>query len=438
MYLLSGKTWRVRIGRWLCHANWSTAYAGLLDEFLARLNQIFGPPLSRKSFDACFRIAVVYSLGYIAFLIAAEELSLGNHVLRSIAISVIFGLLAFYLSRLCRKRHALSRKMAGGKISWVAICAREQLIYLGIGAGIIALGFFMQYKKVGDIQIGTLAGIVGTLIGGGAIAGAVTIIPALSVSWAISLLIDVALEAHKRGDVRGTMLEFLSGHMSLVPPTYLLFGLFSIILSVAFVVPLINSLFDIPSWAASRWLMRRLSADTVRPSFFGRSKAILSHILIDCFIALVCLFGLAVVIVNFTDVVGGKGLWNTVYRVAMNLPYSTKGSIMTVMLLSTLVPTTLHLFFALYALAAIKPFKREWFSSWLRESEGGGEWGNRAIVSTYMSCWLSFALFVFWGATTMVLFGLDWLWLHLGWGLQTDQYPFWMSIFRAAEAFSVS
>ncbi len=48
-----------------------------------------------------------------------------------------------------------------------------------------------------------------------------------------------------------------------------------------------------------------------------------------------------------------------------------------------------------------------------------------------------FALTVLWGAAMALLRSLDWLWLRLGWGLETDPYPFWASIFRAAEAFVI-
>ncbi len=110
---------------------------------------------------------------------------------------------------------------------------------------------------------------------------------------------------------------------------------------------------------------------------------------------------------------------------------------MTVMLVSTLVPTALHLFFALFALAAIRPPYREWFKDWLEESKGGGEWGNRALVSAYLTFWMVFALAVLWGAAMALIHGLDWLWVRIGWGLETDAYPFWASIFRAAEAFVI-
>ncbi len=110
---------------------------------------------------------------------------------------------------------------------------------------------------------------------------------------------------------------------------------------------------------------------------------------------------------------------------------------MTVMLLSTLVPTALHLFFALFALAAIRPPYRQWFVGWLDDRHGEDSFGNRAIVSAYLTFWMVFALAVLWGATVALLHGLDWLWLRLNWGLETDPYPFWASIFRAAEAFVI-
>ncbi len=203
------------------------------------------------------------------------------------------------------------------------------------------------------------------------------------------------------------------------------------------IIPVLNALFDWLSWAVSRWLMGRLRADATRPGIFRRAGALLAHLAIDGAVAIACLFGLAIVLINMAHAIDAPELWDDTLIAAKEAPFSARGSTMTVMLLSTLVPTALHLFFALFALAAIRPPYREWFGVWLEESKGGGEWGNRAIVSAYLTFWMVFALAVLWGAAMALIHGLDWLWLRLGWGLETDLYPFWASIFRAAEAFVI-
>ena len=65
MKLLGGETWRIRVGLWLYDASWSSAYAGLLQRLLVRLRWFFGRPWSRRAFDMCFRLAVVYALAYL-------------------------------------------------------------------------------------------------------------------------------------------------------------------------------------------------------------------------------------------------------------------------------------------------------------------------------------------------------------------------------------
>lgn len=181
--------------------------------------------------------------------------------------------------------------------------------------------------------------------------------------------------------------------------------------------------------------MDRLRADANRPDFLRRAGALLAHLTIDGALAIACLFGLAIVLINLAHSIDQPGLWTGTLSASKEAPFSAKGSAMTVMLLSTLVPTALHLFFALFALAAIRPPYRDWFVGWIEDPQSGGEWGNRAFVSGYLTFWMIFALVVLWGAAVVVLRGLDWLWLRLGWG--SGPYPFWSSIFNAAEAFVI-
>ncbi len=183
--------------------------------------------------------------------------------------------------------------------------------------------------------------------------------------------------------------------------------------------------------------MSRLRADATLQGFIRRASAVLVHLTLDGVLAIACLFGLAVVLNNYAHATDIPSFWNTSLSVAKEAPFSAEGSAMTVMLLSTLVPTALHLFFALFALAVIRPPFRDQIAGWLEEHHGGGEWGNRAIVSAYLTFWMVFALAVLWSAAVVVLRGLDWLWVSIGWGLETDAYPFWASIFRAAEAFVI-
>ncbi len=277
MKLLGGEFWRIRVGLWLYDASWSTAYAGLLQKLLVRLRWFFGRPWSRRAFDTCIRLAVIYAVLYLVFAIVTENGSLAES-----GFILVVGTASFLIARQVRRRHLLARRGSEHRRHRLWLHLREQLAYLVPGLVIVA-------------------GIV-------AVAGAVD-------------------------ETTGVAILF----------------------AVLFIISCLNALFDWPSWAASRWLMRRLWADATRPGFLRRAGAILAHLAVDGAIAIACLFGLAIVLINFAHAIDLPEFWDETLNAAKEAPFSTMGSTMTVMLLSTLVPTALHLFFALFALAAIRP-----------------------------------------------------------------------------------
>ena len=74
-----------------------------------------------------------------------------------------------------------------------------------------------------------------------------------------------------------------------------------------FGIPIINALFDWPSWWVSRWLMARLRDDALRPRLQRRIGALALHLLLDGALALACLFGLAIIIANLAH--GIEAAW---------------------------------------------------------------------------------------------------------------------------------
>ncbi|MEM7544567.1 MAG: hypothetical protein AAF367_03445 [Pseudomonadota bacterium] len=105
---------------------------------------------------------------------------------------------------------------------------------------------------------------------------------------------------------------------------------------------------------------------------------------------------------------------------------------MTIMLLSTLLPTAVHLFFAVFALAFIDTPYRAWVSGWLNEAAGADEWGNRFVVSAYLTAWAVLSLLVVWIGVEGLFTWLNSLWVVLGFAEANDQQPLWSSLFRAA------
>ena len=447
MKLLGGEIWRIRIGALLYDASWSSAYAGLLSKLLGALQRLFGRPWSLRALDLCFRLAIVYALFWLVFGLETDALQSETEKRALAGIFFILGPISFVVARSVRRRHLRLRQRVKGRKRRIWLCLREQLAYVavtGIGFAVAAVG--IEAARPGIFEQGTTAfetadeiftklavqelvidlggtrALAPTAVLGGVIAGA-----GAGALAAGGVVVGVGIMAPSWGGAEALALaEFLG-------LTVAVGGVIGILL----VIPFLNSLFDWPSWAASRWMMGRLRADAVRPGFLRRTGALLAHLAIDGIIAIACLFGLAIVLVNLASGLDLPGLWGATLSAAREAPFSARGSTMTVMLASTLVPTALHLFFALFALAAIRPPFHDRIAPWLEDSHGGGEWGNRAIVSAYLTFWAVFALTVLWGASLFVLRGLDWLWLRLGWGLESDPYPFWASIFRAAERFVI-
>ena len=168
-----------------------------------------------------------------------------------------------------------------------------------------------------------------------------------------------------------------------------------------------------------------------------RYGGFLLHLTIDLAIAIACLFGLAIALFNFAHAIDLPDFWGEMLSDAKEAPFSARGSVMNVMFLSTLVPTFLHLYFAAFALAAVRPPYRGRFTCWVEGGKSTHKGGSRAVVSAYLTFWMVIASIVLWAAVVIVLRALDWLWLRLGWGLESDPYPFWASVFRAAEAFVI-
>ena len=403
MKLLGGETWRIRIGALLYDASWSSAYAGLLEKLLGGLQRFFGGPWSARALHMCFRLAVLYALAYLLFgAILGSGLSVTTRWI-FVGLSLLLGLVSFFVARAIRRRHVSARRQARVRKRRAWLQLREQLAYSALAGASWAASLLVTVATDSVVGAGAAVFIfIGAIAGAGVIAAAAALV------------------------IIGAVAGVLAGAAATVV------GIGPLIIP-----PILNALFDWPSWAVSRWLMGRLRADAALPGFFRRAGALLVHLAIDGAIAIACLFGLAILLINMSHVMDVSDLWSETLSAAREAPFSATGSTMTVMLASTLVPTALHLFFALFALAAVRPPYHGRIAPWLEDSHGGGEWGNRAIVSAYLTFWAVFALTVLWGASVFVLRGLDWLWLRLGWGLESDPYPFWASIFRAAERFVI-
>ena len=402
MNALTGKKWRALIRSWLYDATWSRAYADLLDGLLARLERFFGPPHGWRAFELCFGLAVLYSIAYLLLQYVLRQ-AVPVLAILAVAMACAVGVVLVFLFRRVKKWHARARKVAArGRCLWLHLTEQGAYFVLGsytcLAAIAVAIaivtegGIPTQLVRLTVVIVGTIASaIAGTIVGAFAFAATPIYIGRLIHTYAPANELEVT------------------------------------VLVMVFSIPLLNGLFDWSSWWASRWLMARLREDALQVGVFRRLGAVLAHVVADLTIALACLFGLAIVIANVAFGVGLPAVWD-VYGAAKTAPFSGYGSAMTVMLVSTLVPTAMHLFFAVFALAVLRPPFATRTAFWLEEDQFAGEKGTQMLVALYLTACAGFALVVLWGAGRLVIMGLNGLVGGTG---------IWYLIFETADHFVI-
>ncbi len=123
--------------------------------------------------------------------------------------------------------------------------------------------------------------------------------------------------------------------------------------AIFFYVPLVNGFFDYLSLAVTRFLLIQLRHDMRSRSFLAGVK----HIVYDIMFAFICSLLLAICIVYVFDKFGvSSGLDKAFF--ASTDPFSAYALPMTIMILSTFVPTIIHLFFAISCLVAVPPWSK--------------------------------------------------------------------------------
>ncbi|MGG7565909.1 hypothetical protein ACQ5SO_07065 [Rhodovulum sp. DZ06] len=398
---LGGPKWRARVRMWLYGGRWSDAYAGLLDGTLARLDRAFGPPLGARALAVCFRLAVLYAPCLWILQVALTDPSGGAGERAAVAAVMFLStfLPAFSACRWVARRHAAARAGAG-RARAARLTAQELVLTAAAGAAAALVGF-----------------------------GPAVVLLGLASGWdRLDALLDPASMAAGAGLIAGvgtTIGIGAAGLAAALAAASLAVGAVAPAASVVVMIglPMINALFDLPSWAASRWLMARLLADARGPRLAARLGALAAHAAADVGLALVCMFGLAAALANALHAVEGDGSWQDLAAAAGD-PFGGPGLAMTVMLLSTLAPTALHLFFAVFALATLRPPFAARTAFWIQEDQEAEEKATQWLVATYLSVCAGFAALVLWGAGRLALFALDGLVGGAG---------IWPWIFAAAE-----
>ena len=402
---LTGKKWRSLIRSWLYGATWSRAYAGLLEDLLARLEHFFGPPRGWRAFELCFALAMLYTIAYLLLQYALQQ-AVPSLAIPIVAMAGAGGVVVVFLFRRVKQRYSRARQGAARRERlWLHLVEQATYCVLGLytyfAATVAAVVVGVVATGVIDTSLAAIvAAVVVVVVGAGAGAGTGTLVGAATVA-AVHILRIRSIDAS----------EFA------VTISVLIFG-----------IPLLNALFDWASWWASRWLMTRLREDALREGVLRRLGAVLAHVAADFTLALACLFGLAIVIANVAFGVGFPEVWADYYGAAKTAPFSAYGSAMTVMLISTIVPTTMHLFFAVFALGVLRPPFATRTAFWLKEDQFGDEKGTQMLAALYLTACAGFALMVLWGAGRLAIMGLNGL---------VDGADIWHLIFETADRFVI-
>ena len=391
---LSDPKWAAIIRTWLRNEGWSDAYGSTLRLLSTRLDALFGPnPWGLRAFGVCYIFAIVYA---VLWFFLSLYLSSGGYVSgRSIAIGFALALplggLVWWLSRLTRERHAAATPAGPGEAGpgeagpgeagpgeERAPGMREYVSYFCIGAASGAGPALFSFVD------GHSAAVAGAIAGGCAIAGA-------------------SLLAGARAG--------MSAGAGLVASVVL--GMNSVLIVL---FPLINALFDLVSWAVSRWFLGRLGEDAAEPVLWRRWAMLAFHILADTGFALLALTGLAVCLAIMGD--GSPWSLTPLYTA----PFSAEGSGLSVMLLSTLLPTALHLFCAVFAILPALPFGHRWIAGWIPDRDDFDDFGkgDRMIVATWLTVWSVVSMVIVW----LLFLGGTWL-LDAVWATDPQGRNFW-------------
>lgn len=395
---LTGPKWRARVRGWLRSASWSKLYADLLLWVVDRIDAFLGAAKGWKCFSRLFAISMLYAFGFLIFQLLRQagspETKTDNML--GFLIGSVFGLLSFFaVQKVSSWRPVLfvgkprTQRFAGHIV--------QQLIALAliIALSVLSLSLLRFFFEGAPSSVFILAGIFS--FAGGFSAGMI-FAPGLGVYVAILM-----------------GLGMFSGSIGT--------NNFNIFVSILLFIPLANTVFDWASWIVSRYLMQRLSEDTQLSSFTRRISLISKHIIFDLGFAILMLFALAVTISNVAAWSEVGSIWDD-YAQARTDPFSGVGAAMTVMLLTTLLPTAIHIFLAILALSMVWPPRAEAMATWIEEDREGGEVGTQILVALYLTACVSFALIVAWA------FGWGVIWILNGLASGAGLWPLF---FFAAE-----
>ena len=329
--------------------NYARIYRNLLSAGLDHLNRFFGGVYSRRALGICVTLSLFYSLG-LFFLgwavggpgsIGATPFIAGEwpwwaRLLLTAALAAYIGLIYWFFRRRFGRLIAIAERTGRGPA--------KQLIGvpLGLLAGVLAGAVAVTLARAGAGAVAVAVAGAGLVAGAAAIAGAGAVAVVVAVAVAVALVGAVTVVVTEAAVVAlvGADVKTFANTFAV---TWLLFLL---------LLPALNGVWDWASWWISRSLGAHLLA-TLKKEIPELRKALLAvlHTALD----LVAAIGLlAALTISLTAVVEGANelakaidlppplALDEFLRDAAKDPWGPDGIWVTLMLLSTLIPTVAH------------------------------------------------------------------------------------------------
>ncbi len=411
---------------WLRHPLVWEGYTTVVKRGLDWLDGFFGEPRSGRAFRRCWLIAFLYPsflflLSWVfegpkhfkteTFLIEASQT---RRILDGFVVYAI-GFVIFFIVR--RRRHWAELLVRRLPASWRFKEGLGIIVELGIifgailGAGTVALTAFFA-GAVLDTGAVTVASTVAV-----ALAAAFADTGAVTVAFASTVAVALAAAFAGTGAVAVTFAVAVAVAISFAVAFAVLgagTGIGAVIWLLAFLLfPLLNAILDWLSWWVSRSLIRKVTQD---PSH----RRIFIHLGLDLFWAAVFLVSLAALIpievqaANRAFSAAGWPVieWQGNLAAVKTAPF-TRGIVLWGMLLTTLVPTALHLLVATTALVLKWPMPGKLKIAGLLEEEDLST-GKLVGAELWFTTALILGIIILIGVPYWMLKGIAFMGLNIG------------------------
>jgi hypothetical protein len=299
------------------------------------LDEWFGPASSGQAMERCIAIAFVYPAVLFVVTLIIAGAARGDVAPHEIGVFIAATLAASYLAR--RVFRAIYRagtnfwRFVGGDSDLIRLIARVVL-----GATAVILAFAIAFVIASTVA--------------GAFAEAGTIVLAIVAAFALAFALAGVLAAAGTAAAMALLLVLTVAALAFS-------GKFAFLLLLFFVLlPMLNALLDWLSWIVTRFFLRRVA--TV-PASLGGAGLLILELTADLAAAIVLFLGLVVLLPNGIEVINavlsvtGRPPfdWRAVVLRANEAPFS-EGVFVIGMLLTTLLPTFIHLTRGLAGMAA--------------------------------------------------------------------------------------